>query len=299
MTRRNNLDTTPQQRADRLHEQAQALEDDNEALRLYQAALDLDARRPTTFYNIGLIHKYRGAWALSLEFNRRAIELSPDDEAANWNLAIAATAMRDWRAARQAWRRVGIEVDEGDAPIEGDFGMTPVRLNPNDDGEVVWGQRLDPVRARIDNIPYPSSGFRCGDVVLHDGAPVGEREWRGKTYSVFNVLELFEPSAHATFEAEVTVASDADRKALTQALLAAGVTHEDWTESVRVLCKQCSEGTVHEQHDHGLAADWQGRRVIGVATDDPKHAKAVLSAWADGHRRLVRFECRLESLPRH
>ena len=62
------------------------------------------------------------------------------------------------------WRRLGLDIEEGDAPIEDNFGITPVRLNPDDRGEVVWARRIDPVRARIENVPYPESGFRRGDV---------------------------------------------------------------------------------------------------------------------------------------
>jgi hypothetical protein len=46
-----------------------------------------------------------------------AAELRPDDDATNWNLGIAATALREWRIARAAWRRARIKVEEGDAPI--------------------------------------------------------------------------------------------------------------------------------------------------------------------------------------
>lgn len=89
-----------------LHAQAWALEGrDDEAMRLYRKALALDPGRPTTLYNLGLIRKYRGEWAESLDFNRRAVELDPDDEAANWNLAIAATALCHRAPALQGLQR--------------------------------------------------------------------------------------------------------------------------------------------------------------------------------------------------
>ena len=80
--------------AERLHEEARLIDDPELALAQYHRVLELDPRRPTTLYNIGLIHKYRGEWRDALHFNQRSVQFNPSDEAANWNLAIAATALR-------------------------------------------------------------------------------------------------------------------------------------------------------------------------------------------------------------
>jgi tetratricopeptide (TPR) repeat protein len=292
---------------DQLLEEAEALGDLEGAMPLYERALDLDPNRAATHYNIGLVHKYRGAWAESLHHNRRASDLRPGDEAANWNMGIAATALRDWAAAREAWRRVGLQIAGSKGPIDEDFGMTPVRLNPDGSAEVVWGRRIDPVRVVLGNIPYPSSGFRAGDVVLHDGAPVGERQCDGQSYSVFNVLELFEASANSTYEAEVHTRDAADLQALTAALDAAQVDHEVWTANVRLLCKQCSEGTPHEHvGEEGEAPVWPDSHVLGISATSPEAARRALERWSSKgggflsrlvgtvrRERLLRFECAL------
>ncbi|WP_090355552.1 tetratricopeptide repeat protein [Dyella sp. 333MFSha] len=298
---------TSREAVDKLLDEARALDDLDGAMALYERALALDPERASTHYNIGLVHKYRGAWVESLYHNRRASDLRPDDEAANWNMGIAATALRDWTAAREAWHRVGLRIPEGDGPIQGNFGIAPVRLNPDDNGEVVWGTRIDPVRVVIRNIPYPKSGFRAGDVVLHDGAPVGERQSKGRTYSVFNVLELFEPSANSTYEAEVHTDDAADLEALTTALDLAQVDHEVWTSNVRILCRQCSEGVPHEHaSDDVTPPPWPDIHVIGISTTEPAAARKVLMQWSSGRggllsrlvgsgdkNRLLRFECAL------
>jgi tetratricopeptide (TPR) repeat protein len=295
------LTDADRQAAEQLHEEAVSLDDDELALSKYHEALRLDSGRPSTLYNVGLIHKYRGEWTQSLSFNARALALAPTDEAANWNLAIAATALRNWRVARRAWTKAGIDVGgvDDDTPIERDFGSTPVRLNPDGDAEVVWGHRIDPARVRLTNIPYPASGFRCGDVVLHDGAPIGERTWQGRAYPVFNVLELLDASALSTYEAEVEIGVDADLDALLDALEKAQVEHENWTATVRMLCKQCSEGTPHEHHDLLLGKEWQACHVVAIAANDPVAAQAVLAAWKGGRRKLRRFECKLTPPARH
>ncbi len=143
-------------KAQKFHDQGQALSDDGkdrEAIDAYLKAIEIDPRKSESFYNIGLIYKYRGEWIKSLEYNARAYALDPEDEAARWNLAIAATALRKWDIARDAWKDNGITLEGGSGPISMNFDMTPVRLNPDDSGEVVWATRIDPVRARIDSIP--------------------------------------------------------------------------------------------------------------------------------------------------
>jgi len=190
------------ERANQLHEEGQELSssgDDDEALRRYHQALSLEPHRPATLYNIGLIHKYRREWRDSFDYNLQAYRLRPDDEATRWNLAIAATALRDWDTVRKMWHECGIKLSGEFGPISMDFGKSPVRLNPDEDGEVVWGTRIDPVRTVLQNIPLPESGFRYQDIVLHDGASVGSRVSQGRKYGVFNVLEIFEPSQWNTY----------------------------------------------------------------------------------------------------
>lgn len=307
------LDPKLRDAVDQLLNEAQALEDLEGAMPLYERALALDPDRAATHYNIGLVHKYRGAWAQSLLHNRRASDLRPDDEAANWNMGIAATALRDWSAAREAWRRVGIQIAEGDGPINDDFGIAPVRLNPDGSPEVVWGRRIDPVRVVVENIPSPDSGFRAGDIVLHDGAPVGERQYNGRTYSVFNVLALFEGSANSTYEAEVRAYDAADLEALTSALDRAQIDYEVWTTNIRILCKQCSEGTPREHTcEKDQVPTWPESHMLGISTTSPEAARQVLEYWSsngdgllarsvggNGSARLLRFECALPGAAVH
>ncbi len=286
-------------RAQELHDAASALDDagnGDEAIAMYKLAVKADPDKSESYYNIGLIYKYRNAWAESLDFNRIANELDPQDEAARWNLAIAATALRDWPTARRAWQAQGISFNTDEGPISGDFGQTPVRLNPDDNAEVVWARRIDPVRARIESIPFASSGYRCGDIVLHDGAAVGYRMLGERERPVFNVLELFEPSPLSTFELLVDLHSPAELEQLFERFAAADIDVEDWTSSYQVLCKQCSEGRPHEQHDHHEntePAAWQVVRQIGVAALSARDIEAVLSAWSGPGASTLQLTCAL------
>lgn len=270
------------ERANHLHEEGQELSssgNDDEALRRYHQALNLEPDRPHTLYNIGLIYKYRREWRESFDYNLRAYQLRPDDEATKWNLAIAATALRDWDTARQMWRVCGIAIDGESGPITANFGWAPVRLNPDSNGEVVWGTRIDPVRTILKNVPLPDSGFRYRDMVLNDGAPVGTRISQGREYDVFNVLELFEPSHWSTYRVIVDTVTPEVLTALDTLAENFGLGFEDWTSSVRSLCRACSEGTPHE-HTESMSG-WIPRRRIGLSATERHTIDELLRTWTN------------------
>lgn len=250
--------------------------------------LAVAAERPydaEAWYNVGLARKYRSDWRGSAEANRRAVELNGQaEDPAWWNLGIAATALRDWQLARRAWRGYGITRDQmpdGEGPIEVDWGASPVRIvGPQGDVEVVWGTRLCPARIAIDSVPYPRSGHRWGDIVLHDGAPNGERVVDGRTFSVFDALARWSPSEIPTLEVDARCASDDDADALIDAFRAAHFDAEDWSANVRNLCAACSGGSpcgeAHAFPTPGVDRHFGLAAPLGLARD-------VLRAWRDAH----------------
>ncbi len=283
-------------RAEKLHAMAMALDaagSTDDAIAKYREAIQADLAKSESHYNLGLIYKYRSEWLRSFESNYMAYGLAPDDQAARWNLAIAATALHDWTTARRMWRDEGITLDEELGPINGNYGQTPVRLHPDGDAEVVWARRIDPVRARIENIPFPESGFRCGDVVLHDGAAVGYRMRGERECPVFNVLELFERSRLGTFQLLIDAPSPEVVDALIDAFDEAGVAVEDWTENVRILCKACSEGAPHTHDENTLPDAWQSERRLGVAAASMAEVEAVLNAWMGTEFTVLELRCEL------
>lgn len=268
--------------------------DEEGALAAYAQATRLRRDWATPWYNAGLIHKYRGAWRESFEANRRAHRLDPSEPAATWNLGIAATALGEWDVARSAWRRYGIPVGEGSGPIDYFIGTTPVRVSLDESPEVVWTDRIDPARAIIRSVPLPATGRRCGDVVLHDGAPMGYRMLGQREVPVFNELAVLQPSSCATFEVHVGGLSDQDVEELTTAAEGQGITIENWAANIRVLCKACSEGRPHgdEGHDHGPASNGdEGTQRLGVAASSESRLSDFLAGW-----RARRPDVRIEDL---
>lgn len=267
------------ERAAAFNEQGTQLGDEGDlagAESAYRAAIAAAPDWPAPVYNLGLLCKYARRWPESLAYNREAARLQPEDEASWWNLGIAATALSDWPEARRAWAACGIDLPPGEGAPELDWGATPVRLEPDGDGEVVWARRLDPARARILSIPLPTSPFHWGDIVLTDGAVDGERVVNGRSYPVFNVLDLWRPSGLRTFVVELATADREAIAALERCAEERGGAAEDWGTCTRILCADCSHGRPHE---HPEGAPTAAHPHCGVAARDHAHADEIIAAW--------------------
>jgi hypothetical protein len=255
-----------------------------DAIREYEHACRLDPTWSVPHFNLGLVHKYAGEWEHSLRSNLKASELDPDDKGAWWNLGIAATALARWDTARSAWRGAGLAVPDGTGPIDFPSGRTPVRLNPDTDGEVVWTDRLDPARAAIRSIPLPQSGFRFDDIVLHDGAAKGYRQIGGREVPVFDCLALLTASPFSTWVAEVELgvpevdAMPSAIELLIDLAESRALAAEDWSTSINPICKACSEGRPFADHDHPRRAI-TGPRRVAIAARDGEVVRSIVEEW--------------------
>jgi hypothetical protein len=270
-------------KAEWLNQRAQRAERDgheSDAIALYERAASSASDWSVPHYNLGLLHKRHHRWPESLRYNAEAVRLDPSDEASNWNLGIAATALGDWTSARRAWRGVGLAVPDGEGAFELELGPVPIRVNPQENPEVVWCRRLDPARAEIGNVPLPESKRRWKDVVLNDGEPKGSRLLNGREVPVFDEIMLLAASRFATFRAEVDVPGPDDLADLAGSCERAGLAAEDWTATVVSLCKACSEGLPHDHHRAGEQSnEWNARRVVGLAAEDEAVLQRALDAW--------------------
>ncbi|MBP6749160.1 MAG: hypothetical protein KA144_05940 [Xanthomonadaceae bacterium] len=232
-------------------------------------------------YMQGLVCKYLRNWPQSLAHNRRSIELRDErDDASLWNAAIAATALGEWAEARRLWATCGIVVPEGEGPIEADFGIASVRLNPWGRAETLYARRIDPVRARLLNIPLPESGYRRGDIVLHDGAGTGKRPLGDGWVPVFNVLQRCETSEFRTFAAFVDCPSRADLEALLTMRVPGIDDLEDWTGDVVYYCLRCSYGAPHRHREPDEIDGWDNERNLGIAAQSRHSVDKLLREWA-------------------
>ena len=235
--------------------------------------------RPSSWFDLGLMHKWRQEWPECLAANLEAARLEPGMVEACWNGAIAATALSDWPTARRLWGAYGVPPLAGDGEPTETIATTPVRVGGDDGQEVVWCSRLDPARARIENVPTPGCDRRWGDVVLHDGVPNGERFDGAAWQPVFDEILLWRRSETPRLAVTLTAPGPGAVEELVDAVRDAGWGAEDWTSSVRVLCRACSEGRPDGAHDHPPMDDWQDGRSVGLACPHDV-AVAMLDRWA-------------------
>jgi hypothetical protein len=255
----------------------------HEASRAFDELLKARPDRSVYHYMRGLVHKYMRDWPASLHHNLCAIELAGEGEnleAEHWNAAIAATALGEWGEARRLWTAVGIAIGEGAGPIDQDFGVAVVRLNAWAAGETVFMRRIDPVRARLLNVPLPEGGYRFGDIVLHDGAATGYR-WDGaeRKVPVFNALERLVESEFKTFTVFVGCDDAAALRALVDSTGPGIGFIEDWTSGIAYSCLRCSYGTPHRHVDRSDDG-WEVDRNVGVASQSRLAVDKLLADWA-------------------
>ena len=234
-------------------------------------------------YMLGLAHKYRRDWRASLHHNLRAIDPEDgDQQGEHWNAAIAATALGDWRVAREQWRLAGIAVEPGDEPIDAHFGHVCVRLNAWAEAETLFARRISPAVAELRNVPLAESGYRFGDRVLVDGASTGQREWGDKLVPVLNAMQLMERSPFRTYVVSVRCGTRADAKDLDDAQGEGIAMVEDWTRSLNFLCTQCSYGVPHSHDAAGKRRQaFESEREFGIAARSRAELDALLDAWIE------------------
>ena len=233
-------------------------------------------------YSLGLTYKFMKSWPECREANLKALELNPEDDATVWNLAISSAALADWETAGKAYSAIGLELPDTPPPWDLKLGLIPIRVSPQEQPEVVWCHRLDPVRACIVNVPFPASGRRYGDIVLNDGEPKGYRKLGEAEVPVFDELMLLQKSDYATYMAELEVRDAGSLDGLIGRFEEHTMYAENWSTSVRMLCRACSEGRPHEQHDRELDSPDEGLARLGVAAKSMGELESLLEQWPGG-----------------
>jgi hypothetical protein len=236
-----------------------------------------DPRTPGLWYDAALAHKFLRDWPRAYELGRQAARLAEPGKGdpAFWNLGIAATVLRSWAVAREAWIGYGItQIEPGEEEIEVDFGPVCVRLAGGDGaGEVVWARRICPTRARVVSIPMVATGRRFGDVILHDGEPTGQRKAGDLVVPVFDELLVWRASEMPTWRVDVFAPEDSDYQALMDVFSMQDFAVEAQS-SMHMMCRCCSEGTV----DYSGPREMSGAQSMWVAA--PREAaESLLESW--------------------
>lgn len=169
------------------------------AVKIYKKLIKLAPNWHPPYQYLSSIYKYHNDWKAAFHYGQRAIE-NGADKAEMWrNFAIAATALKKWQIARNAWNKVGFQLKEVKNAPNFDMGIIPVRLRYDNFHEIVWAKQIDPARAIIESVPDPVSDRNYGDLILIDFKVTGYRIVRGKKMPVYDELELIKRSHYRNY----------------------------------------------------------------------------------------------------
>jgi hypothetical protein len=189
-------------------------EHDEDALNAYKLALTIDDSRGAWWFNLGLLHKWRGRFREGLDANQKAYARLGAERRVLWNLAICATALGEGKLALEAWDKIGVkgELSAGGMPYVPD--MPPMQIRVATMGEetgqsdplpasavtfeVLWVQPLSPCHGVIQSPTARRASVDYGDLVLWDGAPVrlnrvSGPNGQGRDVPVFPLLWILRP----------------------------------------------------------------------------------------------------------
>jgi tetratricopeptide (TPR) repeat protein len=119
-------------------------------------------------------YREQGQWAEALGALESQLEVfGPDQPDVHWDRMTAATVLGRWDAVRDSARAIGFPLEEGEGPIEQEFGYCKLDLEPLRDGsEEVWAMRTGPTSARVVSLSRVGTPQHMGDVYAFDAQPL-------------------------------------------------------------------------------------------------------------------------------
>lgn len=240
---------------------------DAEAQAAFEAALDADRADGGLWFDLALLHKWRGRWQAAYDCNLRAQARLGDTRAVLFNLGIAATAANDGNVAGLCWKKLGFDPSlsdkSGHAYVD-DLPPMQVRVLSRGSGygfpgavpdqavsfEVLWVQPLSPVHGVVVTPSFRDAPIDYGDVVLWDAAPVAVVDGpEGKKIPRFPLLEILRRGDERRIRFVALEQKKGDAEALSEAL-PEGCSIVVQEERVEHICPICASGDSMRKHDH-------------------------------------------------
>ena len=250
------------------------------AVKIYKKLIKIAPDWHLPYQYLSTIYKYHNDWKAAFHYGQRAIENGADKEDTWRNFAIAATALKKWRIARNAWNKVGFELKEIKKAPNFDMGIIPVRLRYDNFQEIVWAKQIDPARAIIESIPDPVSDRNYGDLILIDYKVTGYRVVKGKRLPVFDELELIKRSFSRTYLVFLYDSQRNGADLLDKLCWNKDLGFDNWSNltemqlNTKIAC-------LPEYYNEDLELNLYGEDMrIAIAADDLKDVQEVLHTWA-------------------
>ncbi|MCB9658950.1 MAG: hypothetical protein H6726_14965 [Sandaracinaceae bacterium] len=179
---------------------------DAEAQEAFAAALALDPNNGHWWFDLGVLHKWRGRFQEGLDCTLRARSRLGETKAVRWNVAICATALGDGDLAAGVWKALGMPVELQSSGMPLVQGLPPMQVRVLAKGpgtgpnaavpdasvsfELVWVAPLSPCHGVVQSATFREAPIDFGDVVLWDGAPVSVLNTSDGPVPRFPLLEI-------------------------------------------------------------------------------------------------------------
>lgn len=176
------------------------------AAKALSSAVEKQPDRGSIWFDLGILHKQRRAFAAGVEANRNARALLGGQRALLWNLAICATGVGDGPTAVDAWSALGLPASVTARGMPQGPPMPPVQvrvatvsaghMGPTSmperavGFELVWVSPLSPCHGVVQTPTYRQGSVDYGDVVLWDAVPVGTASFDGRRVPRFPLLAV-------------------------------------------------------------------------------------------------------------
>ncbi|UPK35351.1 prenyltransferase [Bradyrhizobium sp. 186] len=224
---------------------------------------EIDPRKSTHHYNLGLFYKTRGRFAEGVAANRAAASLSQEVvDSYEWNLGICATGAGNAETALDVWKRMGQTIELGRFGLpEGRYFACKVKLarrplaeraaDLDDPGEeeTVWIERLSPCHGVIRSVLYGNLGVDYGDVILMDGAPITHHTYGDQQIPVFPHLATLLRRNYQFFDFAGTQETARQLAGMSEELDGDAVIYSH-SESFKIMCANCWRNPDIDHADH-------------------------------------------------
>lgn len=189
----------------------------------------------TPNYWLAKVYKQRREWKPCLHYSQRAVECEPQEwECWEW-MGLAAAALGRWPTARKAWMKLGYPYSIQEGISEPQLGGIVVCLNEKTRPEIVWANRLDPARARLESVPQPSSGYHHQDILLIERAEHVHHILGTHKIPVFRVIERLKHSRIPTFSVELHTQENAEVQLLAHLCHRQRIGFDNWSMANRQM----------------------------------------------------------------
>jgi len=247
------------------------------AVKLFKRLVKVAPTWVAPFEFLADIYTERQEWKPALHYSQKVLALDEQKPSAWLSVAMAATALKRWKKARNAWNEIGYQLRESSDPIHIDYGKIALKIKTNKQIEILEAQRIGPARAIIQSIPQIKSEFGFGMIVMID--PESKEKYvapNGQSFPVYTALEIWKLTAFKNYTAFLEEASESDIDVLYNLCINEGIGFDNWSNASRTTnFKKTNEYLAHLIKPDSSPQN----QLVAFSAYNQKTVEAVLKNW--------------------